>query len=247
MATEESLPADDGALERLLRERSFGPTAPDEVTPWDFVLAWPESAMRKRVWPIVSRLLLDSDERVRTRAVELARRWEAGRNVAIPRLLDAVEQHIDLFARPVVEGVPLRDTVAHALSDRAAVDPARVVAQLKRLAAGGLPGGGAASVLGERDPQFVIQVAQRAGDDAVDWLEEAARALALFRRDDVVPFLEALRRRPAATRERLLAVVEQYVQRDDKKAAAIAGADGVPPPAGPAPSPDACRRAIGLS
>lgn len=168
-------------------------------------------------------------------------------NVAIPRLLDAVEQRIDLFDRPVVEGVPLRDTVAHAMADRARVDPVRVVAQLKRLAAGGLPGGGAASVLGERDPQFVIQVAQRAGDDAVGWLEEAARALALFRRDDVPSFLEALRRLQTENRERLLAVVDQYVQRDDAKAASIAGADGVRPPARPAPSSDACRRAIGLA
>ena len=33
----------------------------------------------------------------------------------------------------------------------------------------------------------------------------------------------------AESLERLLAVVEQYVQRDDNQAAAIARADGVPP------------------
>src|SRR6185312_6238238 len=127
MASQLELPADDGALERLLRERRFGPTAPDEVTPWDFVFSWAESALRARVWPIVSRLLVDADALVRVRAVELVRRWDAGQQLAVPRLLDAVEQHLDLFKGPMVEGLAMRDAVAHALCNRIGVDRGRVV------------------------------------------------------------------------------------------------------------------------
>ena len=246
MARPEILPSDDAALERLLRERRFGPTEPDEVTPWDFVFRWPEDQLRQRVWPIVSRLLLDPDDLLRERAVEFVRGWRQGTDVAIPRLLDAVEAHLDLFSRGVVEGIPIRETVAHALSNRARVDPPRVVAQLRRLAADRPLGCGAAAVLGEFDPAFVMQQAQRWGAEAIDWIDKAARSLALFRRDEVIPFLESLRGLRDDNRERIIGVVEQYIKRDDAKASALSRADGLTPPSKSAPSLEDCRRAIGL-
>jgi hypothetical protein len=246
MASEVDLPADDGALERLLRERRFGPTAPNEVTPWDFVFAWPQAALRTRVWPIVSRLLVDGDALVRVRALELVRRWDAGQDLAVPRLLDAVEQHLDLFKGPIVEGIAMADAAAHALCNRIGVDRSRIVAQLRRLSGGTPLGGGAAAVLGEYDPTFAIQVAQHAGEGAIDWIDEAARSVALFRRDHVRELLTALRKLSPGSRARLVATVEQYLQRDDAKAAAIARAEGLPAPTAAAPTAAECRAAIGL-
>ena len=246
MAQQEDLPSDDAALESLLRDRRLGPTDPDDVTPWDFVFRWPDESVRQRVWPIVSRMLLDPDELIRERAVEFVRGWRKGVDVAIPRLLDVVEQHIDLFSQAVVEGIPIRETVAHALSNRARADSKRVVAQLRRLAADAPLGGGAAAVLGEYDPEFATQQAARWGDAAIDWIDEAARSLALFRRDEVLPFLQALRGLSDGSRERIVRVVGEYIKRDDAAAASLARGDGLSPPAKRAPSPDDCRRAIGL-
>jgi len=101
-------------------------------------------------------------------------------------------------------------------------------------------------VLGEYDPAFAIQVVQRAGETEIDWIDEAARSLALFRRDHVGGFLAALRQLSPGSRARILATVEQYLQRDDARAAAVARAEGLPAPTTAAPTAAECRAAIGL-
>ena len=96
------LPADDRALEALLRDRRFGPPGHDEATPWDFVRRWPDATVRSRVWPIVSRLLLDGDELVLRVAVAHSLRtlvlgaWGAGVFGNDPALVaDAFGQLLD--------------------------------------------------------------------------------------------------------------------------------------------------------
>jgi hypothetical protein len=107
-------------------------------------------------------------------------------------------------------------------------------------------GGGAASVLGRYEPTFVAEQAKTWGDAQVDWIEEATRSLALFRRDAVTPFLHELRGLGAATRARILAAVEAYMKRDDATAIALARGEGLPPPVKPAPTAELCKRTIGL-
>jgi hypothetical protein len=244
---DEVAPADDRALEALLRERRFGPPDPDDATPWDFVRRWPEATVRERVWPIVNRLLTDGDAVVRARAVELVRDWSEGAALTMPRLLDMAEHHAEQFGEQDVEGVSLRQTLAHALSNRVdAGNGARVAAVLRTMAANEAIGGGAASVLGRYEPAFVGAQARTWGDAQAEWIEEAARSLALFRRDDVIPFLQALRGLGQPTRSRILAAVEGYIKRDDGAASALARGQGLPPPTGPAPSAAECRSAIGL-
>src|SRR6266850_2351685 len=94
---DEAVPADDRALEALLRERRFGPPDPDDATPWDFVRRWPDATVRGRVWPIVSRLLTDGDDVVRARAVEFVRDWSEGAALTVPRLLEVAERHAGQF------------------------------------------------------------------------------------------------------------------------------------------------------
>lgn len=241
------VPADDGALERLLREQRLGPPGPDESTPWDFVRRWPDDVVRRRAWPIISRLLVDADETVRARAVEFVRDWSDGAAVTTPRLIEVAERNAAAFGDQRVEGVTLRHTLAHALANRAGGGQGpRVAAALKRLAANGPVGGGAASVLGEYEPAFVTAQVQRWGDGAADWLEEAARSLAMFQRDALLPFLQAVRALDAGNRQRIVAAVESYIKRDDAQAGALARAEGLHPPSRPAPSADECRRAAGL-
>jgi hypothetical protein len=244
-SADEDPPADDAVLERLLRDRRFGPPGPGEATPWDFVQRWPQRVLHDRVWPIVSRLLLDKDALVRARAVEFVRLWRDGAALTTPTLMTTAEQHASEFGDQRPEGLPLREMLAHALADRAAGsgEGRRIAGILKSLAAQEPVGGGAAAVLGEYEPGFVTVQAKRWGDGAID---EAARSLALFQRDAILPFLTAARSLGEANRERLAAVVEAYVRRDDSQATTMARAEELPPPQNPAPSPAECRRALGL-
>jgi hypothetical protein len=244
---DETPPADDRALEALLRERRFGPPDPADATPWDFVRRWPDATVRSRVWPIVSRLLDDGDDLVRARAIEFVRDWSDGAGLTVPRLIEVAARHPDKFADQDVEGVSLRHTLAHALSNRLdSANGARVAALLRKLAANGPVGGGAASVLGRYEPAFVGAQAVRWGDASIGWIEEAARSLALFRRDAVLAFLETTKPLGQASRERILQAVEAYMKRDDATAAALARGQGLPAPTHPAPSASECRAAIGL-
>ena len=241
-------PVDARAMEALLREQRFGPPAPDDATPWDFVRRWPASVVTKTAWPVISRLLDDGDALVRVRALEFIRDWSDGAALTTPRLIEVAERHPERFGDEVVEGVPLRHTLAHALSNRAdAQHGARIASVLRTLTKTSLPGGGAASVLGRYEPGFVAAEAQRRGDAAIAWIEEAARSLALFRRDEVLRFLTALRSLSVDSRERILKAVEGYIKRDDGVAASLAKTMLLPPPSRPAPTDDECKRAIGLA
>jgi len=247
MAGPDVPPADDRALEVVLRDERNGPPPPGDATPWDFVLRWPDAVVRERVWPIVSRLLIDADATVRARAVELVRDWSAGADVTVPRLLEVAENHAEKFRDQPVDGVALRESLAHALSNRVDADNgARIAAVLRTLATRAPVGGGAASVLGRYEPQFVTAQAQKWGDAQIDWIEEATRSLALFRRDAIVPLITVLRGLSRPNRERLLAAIESTITRDDATATTLALGQGLPPPEKAAPSVESLRDAIGF-
>lgn len=240
-------PDDDRALEALLRERRYGPPEDGDATPWDFVRRWPDDVVRGRAWPVISRLLTDPDDLVRARAVELVRVWSEGASLTTPRLLELGERHRELYGKQAPEGSTLRNELGFALSN--GVDEhngPRIARVLEQLAADEPIGGGAASVLGRYAPDFVIAQVWKWNDAQASWIVDAARSLALFRRDAVVAFLQALRGYGRATRARVLDVVEEYIKRDDAAAKALAQSQGLPLPARAAPSPDECKRAIGL-
>ncbi len=247
MVDDPTPPADDGALEALLRERRFGPPDYNESTPWDFVRRWPDAMVRIRVWPIISRMLTDEDELVRARAVEFVRVWSEGVGRTRGRLIEVAEKHPELYADQAPEGVSLRHELAFALSNNTNENNGPHTAEILREMAKHEPiGGGAASVLGRYEPEFVAAQAQQWGDAQAKWIIEATRSLALFRRDAIIPFLEKLQGLGEATRTKILEVVEEYIKRDDATAISLAQGQRLPPPAKPAPSPDECRRAIGL-
>ena len=247
MAPMEPLPGTERELEKLLPDSRFGPPAPDEATPWDFVLQWTEADLRARVWPTISRLLLDDDDRVRERALEFIANWHDGADVTTQRLLEVAEQHLQLFAKQAPDGVPLREKLARALANRARVDGPRVAAILRRLASDTPVGGGAATVLGMYEPGFVTAQAARWEDRALTFIDEAAQSLALFRRDAVLPFLRAVRHLSEPSRSQLLATIESAMKRDDAVATFLPRSRGLPSPTQPAPSDDECRRVVGLA
>jgi len=240
------LPADDAALEALLRARRHGPPAPYESTPWDFVRDWSAPAVRTRVWPIVSRMLADSDEHARARAVELVRVWDAGADLTAPRLLEVATTHPELYGDQAPEGTTLRHELAFALSNRARPENAAQVAALLRDMSEHEVLETAALLVGRHDPDFVIDRAKVWGEAQARWFADAAGSIAMFRRDALVPTLQAFTGFGHAAKERILQEVERYIQRDDAAATSFARGERLPPPTLPAPSADVCRQAIRL-
>lgn len=240
------LPADDRELEALLRARRRGPPAPYESTPWDFTCHWDDHAMRTRVWPIVRRLLVDADEIVRARAVELVRLWDAGADMTLPRLLEVATSHPDLYGDQAPEGTTLRRELAFALSNRARPENATQVAALLRDMSAHEVLETAALLVGRHDPGFVLDRARAWGEAQARWFANAAGSIAMFRRDALLPTLEAFRGFGNASKERILEQVESYIQRDDAAATRLAQGEQLPPPTRPAPSAEECRQAIGL-
>jgi hypothetical protein len=244
---EDPPPADDAALESMLRDRRFGPPDPADVTPWDFALRWPDAVVRERVWPVVSRLLVDDDATVRARSVELVRRWSEGRALTSPRLLEVAERHAALYGDQIAEGLTLRSSLAFSLcSCIDTVEAPRLVAVLEEMVTHEAVDGGTASVLGRHAPLFVAERAQAWGDTQAGWIVEAAGSVAFCRLDAILPFLGALRELSRATRERALAAVEEYIARDDELARQRASSFGIAPPCESAPSAASCRSALGL-
>jgi hypothetical protein len=242
-----NLPADDGALEELLRDRRFGPPDYHASTPWDFVRTWPDAELRGRVWPVISRLLVDSDELVRARAVEFARVWNEGEALVAPRLLDVAEHHAALYGDQTPEDETLRSALGRAVSAYATADnAARVAAVLREMVRHEPIEGSVPGVLGRLEPLFVAAQVPKWGDAQARWFADAAGSMALVQRDAVIPFLEAVRGLSKESRERILAQVEDNISRDDATAASRARVYGLPPPTKPAPSADDCKRAIGL-
>lgn len=240
------LPADDSALEALLRSRRHGPPAPYESTPWDFVRDWSTSEVRTRVWPIVSRFLVDRDEYARLRAVELVRVWDAGADLTTPRLLEIATAHPELYGDQAPEGTTLRHELAFALGNRARPENAAQVAALLRAMCEHEVLETAALLVGRHDPDFVIGRATVWGEAQARWFADAAGSIAMFRRDALLPALHAFRGFGDAAKERILQEVDRYLQRDDAAATRFSQGEQLPPPTRPAPSLEECRQAIGL-
>jgi hypothetical protein len=113
------------------------------------------------------------------------------------------EHHAPLFGDEKPEGVSLRYELAFALSNRVdATNGARVATVLREMVTHEPIGGGAAGVLGRYEPTFMGAQAQRWGDAQASWIADAASSMAAFRRDAVIPFLQALRGLGQPTRPR---------------------------------------------
>ncbi len=248
MEGDPDIPSDDRALEELLRDRRFGPPPPGDLMPWDFLQRWPANVVRQRVWPVVSKLLEDSDPVMRARSVEFVQYWSAGGDETSTRILEIGEREPKLFGDDIVDGETLRDEYARAAATLArGHQGSRLAKLLRKMAADEPLGGDAAAVLAQFEPEFVVAQARRWGRGAGAWVKAAARAMALYRRDDLIDFLEAASGLDRDDRERVIALVESAIERDDGKMAGIARTMGLPTPTRQAPSAAECRKAIGLA
>jgi hypothetical protein len=247
MDRDPEIPADDGALERLLRDRRLGQPASGDLNPWDFLQRWPQDVRARRVWPVVSRLLGDADDAVRARSLEFVEGWSDGIEGTAPRVAELGERHPELFGAQDVEGVTLRDQYARTASTLSMYcDAKRFARVLRRLAVDGPLAGSASAVIAEQDPGFVIAQTKKWGGRAAGWALAATSTFAVYHRDELVDFLRAAAVLDAQTREQILARVELVIRRDDAAAAKATLEKGLPAPHRPAPTPEECRQSIGL-
>ena len=65
--------------------------------PWDFALRWSPLFQMSTVWPVISRMLVEPDPVIRTRALEFANSWSGNDALSTGRTIRelALERGID--------------------------------------------------------------------------------------------------------------------------------------------------------
>ncbi|HEU4729935.1 MAG TPA: hypothetical protein VFT22_18690 [Kofleriaceae bacterium] len=239
-------PGSEAEVEAALRASAAGPPSGGDLQPWDFVLRWRPPFVFRVVWPVVTRLLVDPDPVVRTRALELVGAWRAGDWATIDRLLALATQHASLFQEPGLRTLLATTLAGKALSIRS--HRARIAKAIVSLLGGAPPPGGAASLVTEYEPEAVIRSAGRWTDRREDQgaAVDAAGSMAMYRRDHLLALLGALAARTAADREAILEEVTRNVGMPDDKLRLILEGDDIPFPH-TRPTLDDCRRALGLA
>jgi hypothetical protein len=238
-------PTSEAEIEHVLRSTAAGPPSFGDDTPWDFALRWSPSFVLASVWRVVSRLLLDPDPTIRTRALEFANAWTAGAGMTVPRLLEIARKQAGAYPEPELR-VELSRTLAN-LAVTVRSFRAKIAAAIASLLGGAPPPRGMTALLAEYEPDAVIANAGAWTDDDEDQAaaEGTASAMAMYRRDHVLALMRALAGRSAAFREEVAKAVSGPLAIPDDKLRLILENDGLPLPA-TTPTIDECRGALGL-
>jgi hypothetical protein len=239
-------PSTEAQVEAMLRASAAGPPAGGDLQPWDFVLRWRPSFLFRRVWPVVTRLLVDPDPVVRARAVELVGAWSVGDATTLDRLIELATKHASLYQDPGLQALLAATLAGKAISIRSHRAP--IAKAIATLLAGAPPPKGAAPLVAEYEPEVVIRSAGRWTERAQDQAAavSAAGSMAMYRRDHLLALLGALAARSAPAREEILEEVAGELGLPDDKLRLILEVDDMPLPQA-RPTVDDCRRALGLA
>lgn len=238
-------PRTEAEIEQLLRSTAAGPPDFGDDTPWDFALRWSPGFVLASVWRVVSRLLVDPDPTIRTRALELVNAWTTGGGITVPRLIEIARDHAAAYPERELR-IELSRTMANLSVTVRSFRP-KIAAAIIALLAGAPPARGMTAILAEYEPEALIASAGRWTDDDDDQTaaESAASAMATYRRDHLLGLLRALAGRRAEFREGVANAITTALALPDDKLQLILANDDIPMPA-TTPSLDECRRALGL-
>ncbi len=238
-------PTTEAEIEQVLRSTANGPPDAGDDTPWDFALRWSPSFLLASVWRVVSRLLVDSDPTIRTRALEFANAWTAGAGMTVPRLIEITRNHAGAYPEPELR-VELSRTLAN-LSVTVRSFRAKIAAAVVSMLGGSPPPRGTTALIAEYEPDAAVASARKWTDDDEDQTaaEGTASAMAMYRRDHVLALMRALAGRSAAFREGVAKAITDPIAIPDDKLKLILDNDGIPMPS-TTPTLDECRRALGL-
>lgn len=239
-------PATEAEIERVLRSTAERPPDLGDDTPWDFARRWSPSFVLSAVWRVVSRLLVDPDPTIRTRALELVNAWTAGAGMTVPRLLEITRNHASAYPERELR-VELARTLAN-LAVTMRSFRAKIAGAIVAFLGGAPPPRGTTALLAEYEPDAVVASAGKwTDDDDEDQVaaELIASAMAMYRRDHVLALMRALAGRNAAFREEVAKAIAGSIAIPDDKLQLILANDGIPMPT-TAPTLDDCRRALGL-
>jgi hypothetical protein len=239
-------PATDAQVETMLRQSASGPPSFGEDRPWDFALRWRQPFIFDHVWPIVSRLLIDPDPVIRTRALEFVHDWKDGAAKTVGRLIEVATDHADLYREPDL----VRDLCSTFSRKAFEVQSYRAaIAKTIVVFLDGAPPRGAETLVTEYEPEAVIASASRWTETELDQsaAKESASAMALYRRDHLLALLRALATRSAQSREEILEGIASDLAITGDHLRSILAMDGLPQPTRPDPTLNDCRRALGLA
>lgn len=238
-------PATEADVERMLRSSAAGPPSFGDDQVWDFALRWPQPFIFDKVWPVMTKLLVDPDPMVRTRALEFVNAWKAGAAPSVARLMEIVRKHASAYPEP-----ELRNELARTLANKATAIRSYRSTLANGIVSilGGAPAPrGTTALLAEYTPDALIQSAGAWNEDHDDQraAESAASATAMYRRDQLLALLAALAGRSQESRERIAKELTTPLAIPDDKLALILDADDIPMPT-THPTVDEARRALGL-
>jgi hypothetical protein len=239
-------PATAAEIERLLRSTAATPPSFGDDLPWDFALRWSPSFKLSMVWPVVSRLLVDPDPTIRTRALEFANVWTEGAAMSVTWLLEVIRSQPNVYPEPALRMELARTLANLSVTDRSS--RAKISAAIVSLLGAAPPPRGTTALLAEYEPDAVIASAVRWTDDDDEHqaaAQSCASAMAMYRRDHLLALMRALAGRSETFREEIAKAVAGPLAILDDKLQLILDIDGIPTPAS-APTVSECRRALGL-
>jgi hypothetical protein len=237
--------ASEAEIENILRSSAAGPPSFGDVVPWDFVMRWPEPVLESKVWPIVSRMLEDSDPTLRARSLEFVNAWTTGAERGLERLLDIVKARRSAYPEP-----ELRAQMAWVLSNLSVTVPGmrrKIAGHIVLLLDGAPPPDGSTILVAKFHPDELVQSAGQWTESYEDQsaAEAAAGAMATYRRDQLLAFLTMLAGRSVEQREEIASRVEKRLAIPDDDLRELLSEDRIPMPT-TRPTIEECRKALRL-
>jgi hypothetical protein len=239
-------PKSTADAEEILRSAAQGPPAAGEEDPWDFVLKWPEATLERVVWPVVSRLLVDSDDQVRSRAINFVDWWRGGEQLTVDRLIEIASHRATTFRNSAE-----RDRFVGALANKATSCRQKgpklaqsIVAALE----GRPPPTSVVPLLAKFAPEALVAAAPAFGSGASAQMaaQVAASSVAMYGRDHLIALLRGFSKRSTAERESIVNEATMRLKLTDADLLRILEVDKLSMPQ-TRPSVADCRQALGLS
>lgn len=238
------------AQDELRRLAHQPPSSPSDLSPWDFLRRLPRQRQLSVVWPAVKVLAADGDPEVRALALDMIMDLRDPPPDVARALVDRLLE-LATSERARFKTVALAQRLQHALANRVAgsTRESEITGHILDVAAnvGYVFDDSAGAVLGKWAPDALAPIATRTNSASPRFWTNAASSVAVYHRDRLLGFLQALRGLPASSREEICAQVLDDLALPAENVVALVRAAGFATATSQPQSASECRRALGIA